>query len=96
LTLQPNSPAASLSANANDAPARFGSGQSVRRLEDDALLVGAGQFTSDVDAAGQASLFFLRSPYPHARIVSIDSTQARAMPGVLQIVTGADLVAAGV
>jgi carbon-monoxide dehydrogenase large subunit len=85
-----------LSANANDAPARFGSGQSVRRLEDDALLVGAGQFTSDVDAAGQASLFFLRSPYPHARIVSIDSTQARAMPGVLQIVTGADLVAAGV
>jgi carbon-monoxide dehydrogenase large subunit len=96
LTLQPNSPAASLSANANDAPARFGSGQSVRRLEDDALLVGAGQFTSDVDAAGQASLFFLRSPYPHARIVSIDSTEARAMPGVLQIVTGADLVAAGV
>jgi carbon-monoxide dehydrogenase large subunit len=85
-----------LSANANDAPARFGSGQSVRRLEDDALLVGAGQFTSDVDAAGQASLFFLRSPYPHARIVSIDSTQARAMPGVLQIVTGTDLVAAGV
>jgi carbon-monoxide dehydrogenase large subunit len=96
LTLQPNSPAASLSANANDAPARFGSGQSVRRLEDDALLVGAGQFTSDVNAGGQASLFFLRSPYPHARIVSIDSTQARAMPGVLQIVTGADLVAAGV
>ncbi len=96
MTLQPNSPAASLSANANDAPARFGSGQSVRRLEDDALLVGAGQFTCDVNAGGQASLFFLRSPYPHARIVSIDSTQARAMPGVLQIVTGADLVAAGV
>ena len=96
MTLQPNSPAASLSANANDAPARFGSGQSVRRLEDDALLVGAGQFTCDVNAGGQASLFFLRSPYPHARIVLIDSTEARAMPGVLQIVTGADLVAAGV
>jgi carbon-monoxide dehydrogenase large subunit len=96
LTLQPHPLAATAIANANDVPARFGSGQSVRRLEDDALLVGAGQFTSDVDAAGQASLFFLRSPYPHARIVSIDSTQARAMPGVLQIVTGADLVAAGV
>lgn len=96
MTLQPNSPAASPSANANDAPARFGSGQSVRRLEDDALLVGAGQFTSDVDAAGQASLFFLRSPYPHARIVTIDSTEARTMPGVLHIVTGADLVAAGI
>ena len=96
MTLQPNSPAASSSANATDAPARFGSGQSVRRLEDDTLLVGAGQFTSDVDAAGQASLFFLRSPYPHARIVSIDSAEALAMPGVLHIVTGADLVAAGV
>ncbi|MEY3486618.1 MAG: hypothetical protein RL075_623, partial [Pseudomonadota bacterium] len=96
MTLQPNSPAASPIANANDAPARFGSGQSVRRLEDDALLVGAGQFTSDVNAAGQASLFFLRSPYPHARIVSIDSSEARALPGVLHIVTGADLVAAGI
>ena len=96
MTSQPNLLAVPINTNASDAPARFGSGQSVRRLEDDALLVGAGQFTSDVDAAGQASLFFLRSPYPHARIVSIDSTAASAMPGVLHIVTGADLVAAGV
>ncbi|HEY3047098.1 MAG TPA: xanthine dehydrogenase family protein molybdopterin-binding subunit [Polaromonas sp.] len=77
-------------------PARFGSGQAVRRLEDDALLAGAGQFTDDVTLPGQAQLFFLRSPYPHARIVSIDTTAALAMPGVLQVVTGADLVAAGV
>jgi carbon-monoxide dehydrogenase large subunit len=68
----------------------------VRRLEDDKLLVGAGQFAGDVSPADQVHLFFLRSPYPHARIVSLDSTAALAMPGVLSIVTGADLVAAGV
>ena len=76
--------------------ARFGSGQSVLRLEDDKLLVGAGQFTGDVSPADQVHLYFLRSPYPHARIASLDSTAALAMPGVLSIVTGADLVAAGV
>ena len=77
-------------------PTRFGSGQAVRRLEDDALLAGAGQFTDDVTEPEQAALFFVRSPYPHARIVAVDSTAALAMPGVLKIVTGADLAAAGV
>ncbi|WP_332776486.1 xanthine dehydrogenase family protein molybdopterin-binding subunit [Polaromonas sp.] len=77
-------------------PARFGSGQAVRRLEDDALLAGAGQYTDDVAPQGQTQLVFVRSPYPHARIVAMDTTAARAMPGVLQVVTGADLVAAGV
>ena len=76
--------------------ARFGSGQSVRRLEDDKLLVGAGQFAADVNPVDQVHLFFLRSPYPHARIASLDSSAALAMPGVLSIVTGADMVAAGV
>ncbi|WP_341923008.1 xanthine dehydrogenase family protein molybdopterin-binding subunit [Polaromonas sp. YR568] len=77
-------------------PTRFGSGQAVRRLEDDALLAGAGQFTDDVTLPEQAALFFVRSPYPHARILAVDSTAALAMPGVLKIVTGADLAAAGV
>ncbi|MDW5443419.1 xanthine dehydrogenase family protein molybdopterin-binding subunit [Polaromonas sp. SM01] len=76
--------------------ARFGSGQAVRRLEDDALLAGAGRFTDDVNLPGQTHLFFVRSPYPHARIVALDSAAARAMPGVLQVLTGAELVAAGV
>ena len=77
---------------------RFGSGQAVRRLEDDALLAGHGRFTDDVTDAlqAQARLVFVRSPYPHARIASIDTAAARAMPGVLQIFTGANLVAAGV
>jgi len=77
-------------------PGRFGSGQSVRRLEDDALLAGAGQFTDDVSAPEKACLFFVRSPYPHARILSVDLQAARAMPGVLHVVSGAELVAAGV
>ena len=75
---------------------RFGSGQAVRRLEDDALLAGRGQFTDDVSPDGQVRLVFVRSPYPHARIAAIDAAAARAMPGVLQVFTGADLVAAGV
>lgn len=77
-------------------PGRFGSGQSVRRLEDDALLAGAGQFTDDVSAPEQARLFFVRSPYPHARIQSVDTQAAQAMPGVLYVVSGAELAAAGV
>lgn len=77
-------------------PTRFGSGQAVRRLEDDALLTGAGRYTDDVTLPGQSHLVFVRSVYPHARIVTVDTAAARAMPGVLQVVTGADLVAAGV
>ncbi|MDP1742610.1 xanthine dehydrogenase family protein molybdopterin-binding subunit [Polaromonas sp.] len=77
-------------------PNRFGSGQAVRRLEDDALLAGSGQFTDDVTLPGQAQLFFVRSPYPHARILSVDVAAALAMPGVLLVLSGADLVAAGV
>ncbi|MEZ5727860.1 MAG: xanthine dehydrogenase family protein [Burkholderiaceae bacterium] len=75
---------------------RFGSGQAVRRVEDDALLRGAGKYTDDVVPAGQLVLMFLRSPYPHARIASIDTADAAAMPGVVAIYTGAELVAAGV
>lgn len=77
-------------------PTRFGSGHAVRRLEDDALLAGAGVFTDDVAPTAHLRAVFLRSPYPHARIVSVDAEAARALPGVAAIYTGADLVAAGV
>ena len=76
--------------------ARFGSGKEVRRLEDELLLKGQGKFTDDVTLPGQAHLVFLRSPYPHARLVSIDVQAALSLPGVMQITTGADLVKAGV
>jgi aerobic carbon-monoxide dehydrogenase large subunit len=74
---------------------RFGSGKEVLRVEDDELLMGLGKFTDDLAPLGQARLCFLRSPYPHARIVSINTVAAKAMPGVLAIYTGAELVAAG-
>ncbi len=77
-------------------PLRFGSGQAVRRLEDQALLSGAGRYTDDVQPAGLTHLIFVRSPYPHARIVSVDLSAAREMPGVVGILSGADLAAAGV
>ncbi|GAB2598163.1 xanthine dehydrogenase family protein molybdopterin-binding subunit [Ramlibacter solisilvae] len=74
---------------------RFGSGQSVRRIEDDGLLRGEGQYTDDVVPEGQLSIVFLRSPHPHARIASIDTRSARAMPGVRLVLTGEQLEADG-
>jgi len=75
---------------------RFGSGNAVRRVEDDALLGGAGRFVDDVSLPGQAHLCFLRSPHPHARIVGIEARAASALPGVIAIVTGEDMQRAGV
>jgi carbon-monoxide dehydrogenase large subunit len=75
---------------------RFGSGQAVRRLEDESLLAGTGRYADDLSLPGQAHLAFVRSPYPHAAIRSVDTDAAAAMPGVLRVITGADLVAAGV
>ncbi|MCJ0765533.1 xanthine dehydrogenase family protein molybdopterin-binding subunit [Variovorax terrae] len=75
---------------------RFGSGQAVRRIEDDSLLRGAGRYTDDAAPEGQLRLCFVRSPYPHARIVGIDTAAARALPGVRAVWTGAELAQAGV
>lgn len=80
----------------DEIPARFGSGQAVTRLEDEGLLRGEGQFTDDFTVTGQAYLSFLRSPYAHAKITSIDTSAAAAMDGVVAIYTGAELAAAGV
>ncbi len=80
-----------------DLAARFGSGRSVPRIEDEGLLKGLGQYTDDVAAPAAAlRVAFVRSPYPHARIQSVDVTNALALPGVVKVATGADLVAAGV
>ena len=75
---------------------KFGSGQAVERVEDAQLLQGLGQYTNDVNLPEQTRLYFVRSPYPHARIVSVDTSAALAMPGVRLIVTGPQLLAAGV
>ncbi|HSC99904.1 MAG TPA: molybdopterin cofactor-binding domain-containing protein, partial [Casimicrobiaceae bacterium] len=75
---------------------RFGSGKAVRRVEDDDLLSGRGRFADDVSLSGQVFACFLRSPHPHARIASIDARAASAMPGVIGVVMGEDLVRSGV
>jgi len=78
------------------AQTRFGSGKSIKRVEDESLLTGKGLFADDAKLADQAVLHFLRSPHAHARIVTIDVAAAGSMPGVALIVTGADLVRDGV
>lgn len=72
-----------------------GIGQPVPRKEDVRLLTGLGQFAADVVPANTTHAMFARSPHAHARIRSIDTSAARAAPGVLAIFTGADLVTAG-
>ncbi|HBQ23421.1 MAG TPA: carbon monoxide dehydrogenase [Alphaproteobacteria bacterium] len=72
---------------------RFGSGKAVHRLEDEALLKGHGAYAGDMLPEGCGHVIFLRSTEPHANILSIDATDARAMDGVRLIVTGADLAA---
>lgn len=76
--------------------ARFGSGREVKRIEDFGLLTGVGRFVDDVAAGSHLHLRFLRSPHAHARIASIDVAAAKALPGVVMVLTGADLAAAGV
>lgn len=75
---------------------RFGSGRAVRRVEDKALLAGEGRFTGDFAPEGQVHLVFLRSPHALARIVAIDTEAAKAIPGVLAVITADALTAAGV
>ena len=60
---------------------RFGAGQPVRRLEDQRLLTGKGQFIDDKPEEGALWLYVLRSPHAHARIVSIDTGAATEMAG---------------
>ena len=76
--------------------ARFGSGRSVLRVEDDKLLKGEGIFTDDVAPPDQLHVVFLRSPHAHARLAAVDTKAAAAMPGVAAVITGEDLVRAGV
>ena len=71
---------------------RFGAGQPVKRLEDQRLLTGKGQFIDDRPEEGALWLHVLRSPHAHAKIVSIDAKAASGMPGVEAVYTGADLV----
>lgn len=69
-------------------------GRAVPRQEDPALLTGRARFIDDLSPVpGLAHVALLRSPYAHARIASIDAEAAKAMPGVIGVLTGAELVA---
>ncbi|MFP3900028.1 MAG: xanthine dehydrogenase family protein molybdopterin-binding subunit [Acidimicrobiia bacterium] len=68
-----------------------GIGQRLLRKEDARLLTGEGRYVDDLQIPGAVWLGMVRSPYAHARIGTIDASAALAMPGVRQVVTGADL-----
>ncbi|MFD0846706.1 xanthine dehydrogenase family protein molybdopterin-binding subunit [Sphingosinicella xenopeptidilytica] len=70
---------------------KFGVGQSPRRVEDERLLTGRGRYTDDFQPEGTAYGVTVRSPYGHARILGIDTADARAMPGVLAVYTAEDI-----
>ena len=75
---------------------KFAVGQSVRRLEDPRLVQGLGRYSDDVTLTREAYAVIVRSPHAHARIRGIDASAARSAPGVVAILTGADLAADGV
>ncbi len=70
-----------------------GIGAAVRRKEDQRFVTGKGHYTDDVNRPGQCHAYFLRSPHAHARLKGIDSKPAAAMPGVLAVLSGAELAA---
>jgi aerobic carbon-monoxide dehydrogenase large subunit len=74
---------------------QFGIGQPVTRFEDRRLLRGEGRFHHDVNLAGQAYAVIVRSVHAHARIRLIDSAVAQRAPGVLAVLTGADVAKDG-
>lgn len=70
-------------------------GRRLPRLEDERLLTGKGRFSDDFNLAGQCHVQFVRSPYAHAAIGSIDTADARRLPGVVSILTGKEWEADG-
>jgi aerobic carbon-monoxide dehydrogenase large subunit len=73
---------------------KYGVGQPVRRKEDDTLVRGKGKYTDDFNLPGQAYAWIVRSSHAHGIIRGIDTSAAKAMPGVLGVWTGTDLAAA--
>ena len=71
-------------------------GKSVKRLEDKRFITGKGNYTDDIVLPGMTHGYILRSPYAHARIVRIDTSDAAAMPGVVAIFTGKDIAETGI
>lgn len=75
---------------------KYGIGQPVLRLEDQRFLTGAGRYLADITPDTCSHAVFIRSPHAHAEIVSIDTSVALAMPGVLAAFCADDLIAANI
>ena len=75
---------------------KFGTGQAIRRTEDQRFLTGSGRYTDDITLPEQAYLHFFRSPYAHGDITSLDIDEASNAPGVIAVFTADDLASAGV
>jgi len=73
--------------------AKFGIGQAVRRVEDQRFVRGQGRYVDDIRLPGECHGVTVLSPHAHARIKSVDVSKAKAAPGVLGVLTGADAVA---
>src|SRR5207237_2058649 len=65
-----------------------GIGESIKRKEDARFLRGKGNYLDDISLPGMLHMAILRSPHAHARIRSVDTTAASAVPGVIAVVTG--------
>ena len=66
-------------------------GKSIKRREDPRFITGRGQYVDDVKLTGMTYAAFVRSPHAHARIKGIDTSAAKAHPGVVAVFTGADM-----
>jgi carbon-monoxide dehydrogenase large subunit len=66
-------------------------GARVKRVEDTRILTGSGEYVDDVVIAGMVHAAFVRSPYAHARITSVDVSAARELPGVVAVITGEEM-----
>ena len=71
--------------------AQFGIGQPVTRTEDPRMLTGRGAYTDDLHLPREAHGVVVRSPHAHARIKKVDTSRAEAAPGVVLVLTGADV-----
>ena len=71
-------------------------GKAVKRVEDKRFITGKGRYTDDIVLPAMAHAYIVRSPYAHARIISVDTSAAEAMEGVIKVFTGKDIAASGI
>ena len=68
-------------------------GASIKRSEDPRILTGSGRYVDDIKLPGMLHAAFVRAPMAHARVLSVDASAALALPGVVAVLTGADVEA---